>query len=103
MRGVTRPDQERFLAVMTFQLTRLMRGVTQGEVDYCTDQWISTHTPHARRDLTIAREYDGRKISTHTPHARRDDWIGFHWRQPYVFQLTRLMRGVTKCVIIISN
>ena len=86
-------------------------------VSICT--FISTHTPHARRDgkfhgISIAF----RCISTHTPHARRDfsalktdkDKLNFNshasceaWpeKRPFLcaekckFQLTRLMRGVT--------
>ena len=35
--------------------------------------WISTHTPHARRDGTGCRNFETySSISTHTPHARRD-------------------------------
>ena len=36
-----------------FQLTRLMRGVTQINVANLTVDNISTHTPHARRDLNV--------------------------------------------------
>ena len=36
---------------------------------------ISTHTPHARRDVAVyVREWE-RRISTHTPHARRDSGL----------------------------
>ena len=34
-------------------------------------------------------------ISTHTPHARRDIFCNDVRRRYYPFQLTRLMRGVT--------
>ena len=34
-------------------------------------------------------------ISTHTPHARRDREIVDYIKQNGIFQLTRLMRGVT--------
>ena len=34
-------------------------------------------------------------ISTHTPHARRDHTIYGQNLEIFVFQLTRLMRGVT--------
>ena len=40
--GVCEPD--------TFQLTRLMRGVTTGYRGTAAIIRISTHTPHARRD-----------------------------------------------------
>ena len=59
---------------------------------------ISTHTPHARRDVLGAVDYMFTDdISTHTPHARRDiihmiKMISIIAK----FQLTRLMRGVTK-------
>ena len=33
---------------------------------------ISTHTPHARRDIKLQNIYQKNMISTHTPHARRD-------------------------------
>ena len=33
-----------------FQLTRLMRGVTMNVADFVLKHFISTHTPHARRD-----------------------------------------------------
>ena len=127
------------LRALQFQLTRLMRGVTSWQetffhfyfhfnshasceawpdapkaVSICT--FISTHTPHARRDgkfhgISIAF----RCISTHTPHARRDfsalktdkDKLNFNshasceaWRIGHSlrviigkFQLTRLMLG----------
>ena len=80
---------------------------------------ISTHTPHARRDLVIVSLFSnalrfqltrlmrgvttylqsmivvGRAISTHTPHARRDLVIVSLFSNALRFQLTRLMRGVT--------
>ena len=33
---------------------------------------ISTHTPHARRDILFFMKSSDNLISTHTPHARRD-------------------------------
>ena len=36
-----------------FQLTRLMRGVTFGASGGDIVTLISTHTPHARRDLPV--------------------------------------------------
>ena len=79
----------------TFLLTRLMRGVTswiredKSPVDNfyshaSCEAWlqcsqtrrfgtkISTHTPHARRDLIYLWTRLQSQISTHTPHARRD-------------------------------
>ena len=34
--------------------------------------FISTHTPHARRDSSAIGAVELEEISTHTPHARRD-------------------------------
>ena len=49
-----------------------MRGVTFELERDERKKSISTHTPHARRDLT-ERHYEKKlHISTHTPHARRD-------------------------------
>ena len=72
-----------------------MRGVTAEAVFLIIGNTISTHTPHARRDIQTFNATQVGHISTHTPHARRD----FHYN-PLVggtvkFQLTRLMRGVT--------
>ena len=36
-----------------FQLTRLMRGVTFFQFHDIITSWISTHTPHARRDSVL--------------------------------------------------
>ena len=57
-----------------FLLTRLMRGVTEGQEVSCGIPDISTHTPHARRDepFIVQVNHSG-AISTHTPHARRDE------------------------------
>ena len=73
-----------------------MRGVTMTAQDMIKIQGISTHTPHARRDVDKQRfglsnrdvfqltrlmrgvtvekagSHRGFGISTHTPHARRD-------------------------------
>ena len=73
MRGVTLLWSALRPVFPKFQLTRLMRGVTnfiEGKRNFET---ISTHTPHARRD-PLSRIY----------RFRADK-----------FQLTRLMRGVT--------
>ena len=72
MRGVTllHSDIGNFC---TFQLTRLMRGVTDGKLATMFLADISTHTPHARRDgVHISGYVNTTGISTHTPHARRD-------------------------------
>ena len=56
---------------------------------------ISTHTPHARRDIRNNAALFSTRISTHTPHARRDDGKARKRKLTAEFQLTRLMRGVT--------
>ena len=71
MRGVTVAVLV-VLSNLTFQLTRLMRGVTYFYTDVEPTYEISTHTPHARRDKRVILLILRLKISTHTPHARRD-------------------------------
>ena len=79
-----------------FQLTRLMRGVTWEGIKSVWNSFISTHTPHARRDSSsTVSEIVPAEISTHTPHARRDAASVFKDIGYERFQLTRLMRGVT--------
>ena len=73
MRGVTHFLKRIKPLDRKFQLTRLMRGVTL-----------------LRRKLI-----DQIEISTHTPHARRDLLPGLLSFLLKTFQLTRLMRGVT--------
>ena len=72
-----------------------MRGVTAVDQRVGQRVGISTHTPHARRDLISRDELDSMGISTHTPHARRDKPTYKKWGRAYTFLLTRLMRGVT--------
>ena len=72
MRGVTK-FKTTSACGSKFQLTRLMRGVTKGIALKENKNIISTHTPHARRDLVCQLA-----CSAHG-----------------IFQLTRLMRGVT--------
>ena len=71
MRGVT-IVADTLTEFIVFQLTRLMRGVTLESVQKQSVFYISTHTPHARRDRFKRRSEGFQK-----------------------FQLTRLMRGVT--------
>ena len=57
---------------------------------------VSTHTPHARRDVAKVRALrETFIVSTHTPHARRDEVWKLFSEKVLRFQLTRLMRGVT--------
>ena len=60
------------ISPVSFQLTRLMRGVTVVKNVDGKRVEISTHTPHARRDLVMIFYQIKIMISTHTPHARRD-------------------------------
>ena len=71
MRGVT-PHIHAILSVPQFLLTRLMRGVTPSVQSWKVPDTISTHTPHARRDIFSWYYVNNFRISTHTPHARRD-------------------------------
>ena len=71
MRGVT-PTAYEAVALPLFLLTRLMRGVTRTRERNPQYMFISTHTPHARRDREMQEKRTPAKISTHTPHARRD-------------------------------
>ena len=52
MRGVT-CDRFVLQKMWSFLLTRLMRGVTAENQRLCEILTISTHTPHARRDMAI--------------------------------------------------
>ena len=72
MRGVTELNNVPISSIRTFQLTRLMRGVTIFQRSICLACFISTHTPHARRDQRRVGCIGCPMISTHTPHARRD-------------------------------
>ena len=57
---------------------------------------ISTHTPHARRDVPLDVSRRCRAvISTHTLHARREYSAKISGPSQSQFLLTRLMRGVT--------
>ena len=56
---------------------------------------ISTHTPHAGRDYEPLNENADDYISTHTPHAGRDFVRSFRTPTSVLFQLTRPMRGAT--------
>ena len=56
-----------------------MRGVTLMMMDAQATTFISTHTPHARRDIALQSRTQHRMISTHTPHARRDRKIYEHF------------------------
>ena len=78
-----------------FQLTRLMRGVT--EMLYLSDMTIIFQLTRLMRGVTTYPRTDSQylTISTHTPHARRDFLAFCNYIIYPLFQLTRLMRGVT--------
>ena len=94
MRGVTCCFDD-FEPVCEFLLTRLMRGVTGEQQRQSGSNGISTHTPHARRDISKFHKLPLSFISTHTPHARRDQAFAETGALKMQFLLTRLMRGVT--------
>ena len=63
---------------LQFQLTRPMRSVTGYTAEHYPKEVISTHTPHAERDLMcFSYLYYFSVISTHTPHAERDGNVWF--------------------------
>ena len=52
-----------------------MRGATVATDGADLSLTISTHAPHARRDVAITAKTPAITISTHAPHARRDDYV----------------------------
>ena len=107
MRGVTMPFWI-FTGIFAFQLTRPMRGVTYAVDSFPVGVLISTHTPHAGRDmnentttraalefqltrpmrgvtLPAMRQKHHATISTHTPHAGRDHLPVLFRLSPYHF------------------
>ena len=80
MRGAT-DDYDRHKKAAVFQLTRPMRGATALALPPWERFHISTHTPHAGRDLAAMYLELTPDISTHTPHAGRDH----AWRYPAFF------------------
>ena len=79
---------------MTFQLTHLLRGATQGKPYDFIGFDISTHAPLARCDYTWDALTGQYEISTHAPLARCDS-AGRDDENRKVFQLTHLLRGAT--------
>ena len=72
MRGVTRIHTIEYLGYLSFQLTRLMRGVTNESGLYSLV--LSFQLTRLMRGVTKQCRNRNRSaaISTHTPHARRD-------------------------------
>ena len=96
MRGVTICTWASVSSALLFQLTRLMRGVTS-DMQSENGEWFKFQLTRLMRGVTDVRT--GAKwygdISTHTPHARRDRIYLETLEKAVKFQLTRLMRGVT--------
>ena len=95
MRGVTTTIVfDEFILDISTHTPHARRDVTHSYLCICL-QIISTHTPHARRDYFFIVQRANLVISTHTPHARRDTTVENSRTAEGKFQLTRLMRGVT--------
>ena len=95
MRGVT-TNLILYNCKLEFQLTRLMRGVTNHLHFQCRYLSISTHTPHARRDMKFQGTISFPKKFQLTRLMRG---VTAHIVRAFIlsaFQLTRLMRGVTR-------
>ena len=73
MRGVTGTHRFNRVVYRQFQLTRLMRGVTQWALQATTVQ-LSFQLTRLMRGVTVEvnNAEAAVNISTHTPHARRD-------------------------------
>ena len=71
VRGVTQGPR-RHSRGLPFQLTRLVRGVTGFTAVLVVVCDISTHTPRERRDVGCHALSSFARISTHTPRERRD-------------------------------
>ena len=106
------------MRVISFQLTRPLRGATSEFIIIAVNVNISTHTPLAGRDQVCLRyvclvfdfnshapcgarlnsTFDGvlkSPISTHTPLAGRDYIYHTPIAIARIFQLTRPLRGAT--------
>ena len=72
-----------------------MRGVTYNATNNPDKRIISTHTPHARRDVKLTTTDTTRLAFQLTRLMRGVTFVGVVSRVIQKFQLTRLMRGVT--------
>ena len=71
-----------------------MRGATSDEAKRDNAVSISTHAPHARRDITLGRTFPAHRFQL--TRLMRGATIGkYEWELAGQFQLTRLMRGAT--------
>ena len=95
MRGATIGATPVDRSKLAFLLTRPMRGATFDAAELIPFFYISTHTPHAGRDLRIVGLNRASFISTHTPHAGRDKKLITNRTGNCKFLLTRPMRGAT--------
>ena len=74
-----------------------MRGVTVKFKLWLAVLVVSTHTPHARRDTATLRELL-KKVFQLTRLMRGVTWLSAREWLNWSFQLTRLMRGVTDVI-----
>ena len=79
-----------------FQLTRPMRGATFNRIDSVSKVDFNSHAPCGARPKACAIPAAVERISTHTPHAGRDPLPIVVCYFPWIFQLTRPMRGATR-------
>ena len=81
-----------------FLLTRLIRGVTGFTFFFWFFFKISTHTPHTRRDIDGAEKLSDE--NNFYSHASYEAWPARppRTRRTPQFLLTRLIRGVTRCI-----
>ena len=89
--------------LMAFLLTRLLRGTTFDFMQKLVSEKISTHAPHARRDMALGMSIETRLISTHAPLARRDMDAAAKTVQGGTFLLTHLLRGATDVAVEAAN
>ena len=75
-----------------------MRGVTKSRQEPLELFFISTHTPHARRDALCSAAGSNPALFQLTRLMRGVTEKCYSFRGAKKFQLTRLMRGVTSSV-----
>ena len=84
------------LCSFAFQLTRPMRGATSASHHLRPCPYhFNSHAPCGARLVPVARAIKVTIISTHTPHAGRDLYRPIQRHKRQQFQLTRPMRGAT--------
>ena len=80
---------------MVFLLTRLLRGATKKRNKFCGIKRFLLTRPMRGATFSVKIMLTIFHISTHTPHAGRDLLGKPGWRAPREFLLTRPMRGAT--------